>query len=223
MAVITALTLGTQGCHWLLPMNGPLHGPAMHDGEPELPPALEAPPGPAPGSLYTSATSMRLFDDLKAYRPGDILTVMLQESTVSSKNANTNLGKNASATLSPPNLLGKTYHDISASLSGTRSFTGKASASQQNLLTGSVTVVVQKVLPSGALYVKGSKLVRLNQGDEEVFVSGFVRPEDVSRDNKVSSLRLADAKISYTGRGDLAETNTMGWLSRILNSSWFPF
>ena len=209
------------GCQVVLPMNQPLDD---GDGdEPTLPEHMEPPALAAPGSLYTSATSMRLFDDLKAYRPGDILTVILQESTVSSKKADTSVGKNATATIATPSVLGNTYPKLAANLSGSRSFTGKAAALQQNHLAGSVTVVVQKVLPSGALFVKGSKQVRLNQGDEVIFVSGVVRPEDVTQENQVSSLRLAQARISYTGRGDLAESNSMGWLSRILNSAWFPF
>lgn len=220
--LVTALVTGLQGCQVVLPQNQPLDDPD-NDGEPVLTRALESPPAPAPGSLYTHATSMRLFDDLKAYRPGDILTVMLQEMTISSKKANTSLDKNASANITPPTVFGKNYSKLDMQLSGARNFGGKASTSQQNHLTGSVTVVVQKVLPSGALFVKGSKMVRLNQGDEVIYVSGVVRPEDVSQDNQVSSQRLAQAKISYTGRGDLAQTNTQGWFSRILNSSWFPF
>ncbi len=219
-AVTALLMLATvTACQVILPTNQPLDD----DDQPQLPEHLNPVALAAPGSLYTSATSMRLFDDLKAYRPGDILTVILQESTVSSKKANTSVGKDDAVTIATPSLLGNTYPKVAANLSGSRSFTGKASASQQNHLTGYVTVVVQKVLPSGALFVKGSKQVRLNQGDEVVFVSGVVRPEDVSQDNQVSSLRLAQARISYTGRGDLAESNTMGWLSRILNSAWFPF
>ncbi|USE38270.1 flagellar basal body L-ring protein FlgH [Endozoicomonas sp. SCSIO W0465] len=216
------LVVGLPGCQVVLPQNQPLTD-SGDDNEPLLTRALEAPPAPAPGSLYTYASSMRLFDDLKAYRPGDILTVVLQEMTSSSKKANTSLGKDSAANIAPPTVFGKTYSKLDMQISGNRSFDGKGSTSQQNQLTGSVTVVVQKVLPSGALVVKGSKMLRLNQGDEVVFVSGVVRPEDISQDNQVSSLRLAQAKISYTGRGDLAETNTQGWFSRILNSSWFPF
>ena len=218
VTAMLVLAAGT-GCQVILPQNQPLD-----DGDqPALPEHFSSTAVASPGSLYSSGTSMRLFDDLKAYRPGDILTVILQESTVSSKKADTSVGKDASATIATPSLLGNTYPKLAANLSGSRGFTGKASASQQNQLTGSVTVVVQQVLPSGALFVKGSKQVRLNQGDEVVFVSGLVRPEDVTQDNQVSSQRLAHARISYTGRGDMAESNTMGWLSRILNSAWFPF
>ena len=216
---VMLLLAAASGCQVILPRNQPLD-----DGDP---PVLPDYPGPtviaSPGSLYSSGTTMRLFDDLKAYRPGDILTVILQESTVSSKKADTSVGKDASASIAAPTVLGSSYPKLATNLSGSRGFTGKATASQQNHLAGSVTVVVQQVLPSGALFVKGSKQVRLNQGDEVVFVSGLVRPEDVTQDNHVSSLRLAEARISYTGRGDMAESNTMGWLSRILNSVWFPF
>ena len=182
------------------------------------------------GALYRETTSVRLFGDHKAYRVGDILTVTLDELTRSSKQADTSINKNNSIEMPDPTVFGRTGarilgsgHSLANTVDVERSFTGKGSTGQSNMLTGSVTVMVQAVMDNGCLYVRGKKTIRLTQGDEVLFIRGFVRPEDISPDNRVSSRRLADASISYTGKGDLAEANTQGWLSRVLNSRWFPF
>ncbi len=112
-------------------------------------------------------------------------------------------------------LLGSEW-SLQNSMDMKRNFSGKASNEQNNLLTGYVSVVVQQVLDNGSLYVKGHKQIRLGQGDEIIYLSGLVRPEDITLDNRVSSLRLANAKISYTGKGDMAEANVMGWMGAFL-------
>ena len=222
-ACLLAVVILVEGCQVLMPRNDSLGTEEDAMADPVLPQALLTADSPSPGSLYTSS-SMQLFNDRKAHRVGDILTVMLEELTSSSKKADTVMDKNSSVSMPTPTLLGETPNrPLNTSISGSRSFNGKAKTDQQNRLTGSITVVVEKVLAGGALFVRGSKVVRLNQGDEIIYVSGIVRPEDVTQDNLVSSRRLAQAKISYTGKGDIAETNTMGWLTRLLNSEWFPF
>jgi flagellar L-ring protein precursor FlgH len=79
------------------------------------------------------------------------------------------------------------------------------------------------VLPNGLLVVQGEKWLNLNRGEEYVRVSGLLRPEDVDGQNTVSSLRLADARIAYSGTGDFADTNKAGWLSRFFLSPLMPF
>ncbi|MCL6269554.1 flagellar basal body L-ring protein FlgH [Sansalvadorimonas sp. 2012CJ34-2] len=200
------------------------------EGIDDIPVPVVEPEALTVGSLYQEATAVRLFVDRKAYRVGDILTITLDELTRSSKKADTAVNKKSSIAIPDPTIFGKTGAHIlgsGRSLANTadidRGFTGKGSTGQSNMLVGSVTVMVQAVLENGTLYVKGSKTIRLTQGDEVLYISGLVRPEDISPDNRVSSKRLAEAKISYTGKGDLADANTQGWLNRILNSRLFPF
>ena len=184
----------------------------------------------SPGSLYSESSAIRLFVDRKAYRVGDILTVTLDELTRSSKRADTSFNKKHEVEIPDPTIFGKAGahilghgNSLENSASMNRQFSGNGRTGQSNMLVGSVTVMVQAVLENGALFVKGRKTIRLTQGDEVLFISGLVRPEDISPDNRVSSRRLAEAQISYTGKGDLAEANTQGWLGRILNSRFFPF
>lgn len=175
------------------------------------------------GSLFANRQVFALFQDRRAYREGDILTVLLAERTQSSKRANTSIDKNSNIGLNTPVIGGETFDDFSASVQGNRDFKGGASTSQQNSLAGYITVTVADVLPNGTLSVRGEKWIRLNQGDEYIRLSGLVRVEDIDGSNRVSSQRIANAQITYSGRGSLAEANQPGWLSRFFNSPLFPF
>mgnify|MGYP006145924255 FL=1 len=84
-------------------------------------------------------------------------------------------------------------------------------------------MTVVEVLPNGNLVVQGAKNLRLNQGDELVQVQGIVRAADIFPDNTIPSSRVADARIVYGGRGPVAQSNAMGWLSRFFNSALTPF
>ncbi|CAH6840351.1 Flagellar L-ring protein 2 [Vibrio chagasii] len=175
------------------------------------------------GSLYTGTTSMTLFQDRRAYRVGDILTVLLDEKTESDKSASTQYGKDSSANITAPTLGNKTFEDVSASVDATRDFDGAAASKQGNSLSGSITVTVYNVLPNGVLRVRGEKWLKLNQGDEYIRLTGNVRVDDIEADNTLSSQRIADARITYAGRGSFADTNTAGWLTQFFNSPWMPF
>ncbi|WKE66534.1 flagellar basal body L-ring protein FlgH [Gallaecimonas kandeliae] len=175
------------------------------------------------GSLYAKPSMLTLFQDRRAYRVGDILTIVLNEQTQSSKKADTSLDKSSSVGLAAPQLGNKELGDLSATLDGKRAFAGGASASQQNSLSGYITVTVAKVLANGVLAVRGEKWIRLNQGDEFLRLRGLVRVDDIDGQNRISSQRVANAQITYAGRGSLAEANQPGWLTRFFQSPLFPF
>ncbi len=174
-------------------------------------------------SLYTGPSALALFQDRRAYRVGDILTVTLDEKTKSDKNASTKYGKSSSANYLAPTVAGNTYDKLSANVSGSNDFDGSASSAQGNSLTGSITVTVYEVLPNGVLRVRGEKWLKLNQGDEFIRLTGNVRVDDIGSDNTLSSERIADARITYAGRGTFSDTNSAGWFTRFLNSPWMPF
>lgn len=181
----------------------------------------------ADGAIYHDAGNMELFADPRAHRVGDILTIVLQESTQASKKATTSTSKKDKTAIDAPTLLGQaaTLNGLPASigLNGDRSFAGDGSSSQSNQLSGQITVTVAQRLSNGNLVVRGEKWLTINQGQEMVRISGIVRPQDINPDNSVASSRVADARIAYTGRGSLADANTQGWLSRFFNSKWMPF
>ncbi|MDX9874819.1 MAG: flagellar basal body L-ring protein FlgH [Spongiibacteraceae bacterium] len=175
------------------------------------------------GSLFAESQVFALFQDRRAYRAGDILTVILAERTQSSKRADTAIDKSAGIELGVPVLGDRRFEDFSASVSGSRDFSGGARASQQNSLAGYITVTVDEVLPNGSLSVRGEKWIRLNHGDEYIRLKGLVRVDDIDVHNRISSQRIANAEITYAGRGSLAEATQPGWLSRFFNSPLFPF
>lgn len=175
------------------------------------------------GGLFRRDYMFTLLQDRRAYRVGDILTVVLEERTQSSKRADTSLGKSSSLDIGAPVIGNHTYDNLSASGKADRDFSGSASASQQNTLSGAITVMVTDVMANGALFIRGEKWIRLNQGDEYVRVNGLVRVEDIDLSNRISSQRIADARITYAGRGALAESNQSGWLSRFFSGPLAPF
>jgi flagellar L-ring protein precursor FlgH len=217
------------GCA-LVMLAGCASAPRTHDDAqwaPTAPMAQQVAPAQADGSIYHDTQSLELFTDPRAHRVGDILTVALVESTQASKKASTSTNKTDKAKIASPTLLGQPISIggklASIGLDGERSFDGAGSSSQSNQLIGQITVTVAQRLSNGNLLVHGEKWLTINQGQELVRISGIVRPQDIGQDNVVSSNRVADARISYTGRGTLADANTRGWLSRFFNSKWMPF
>ncbi|NAW70645.1 flagellar basal body L-ring protein FlgH [Vibrio sp. V27_P1S3P104] len=198
--------------------------PPSPNSEEYAPPKLDYTlPEAKSGSLYRHQYTMTLFQDRRAYRVGDILTVLLSEETESSKKAGTQFGKKSGVNLGMPTIGGKVIDELGVSIDGNRSFDGSASSSQGNKLQGAITVTVHEVLPNGVLRISGEKWLRLNQGDEFIRLMGIIRVDDISRSNQVSSKRIGDARITYSGRGSLADSNASGWLTRFFNSPWVPF
>lgn len=149
--------------------------------------------------------------------------MVLDEKTESDKNATTKYGKDSSLSVSAPTFGAQTIDNFSASADSARDFNGSATSKQGNSLSGSITVTVFDVLPNGVLRVRGEKWLRLNTGEEYLRLIGNVRVEDIDSNNMLSSQRIADARITYAGRGAFADTNQAGWLTQFFNSPWFPF
>lgn len=198
--------------------------------KPDLPAARALPP-PAPptaGAIYQAGQQMELFADLKARRVGDILTIKLNEAINASKNAVTKTNKATTIATTGPTIFGRAITTggvpiLNTSLNGGDTFDGEGSSTQSNSLVGSITVAVIGVQANGNLIVQGDKTLKLNQGDEFVRISGVIRPADIGADNTVTSDRVADARISYSGKGAVASSNNMGWLARFFNSPFMPF
>ena len=206
--------------------------------DPQFAPVLaSSPPRPRPeeGSLFTAGYGISLFGNTNSHRVGDIITIVLEERTVSSKTSAVAVDKESSHSLlegGAGTILGKDlskklplFGDITlpTDVAQNREFAGDASADQSNRLTGNISVTITDVLPNGNLVVRGEKWMTLNRGDEYIRISGMLRAEDVTLSNTVSSTKLANARIAYSGTGDLANSQQMGWLSRFFNSPWWPF
>lgn len=205
------------------------HNP-VKPGDPAYAPVMSLPsatPKPQAGSLFLAGNGMELFNDRKANRVGDVITIVLDERTVSQKTNNVSVKKESDASFNAGPVLGTTpsYGNMSldTDIQQDRDFTGEADADQSNSLQGNITVTVSDIMPNGNLVVRGEKWMMLNRGDEYIRISGILRPEDVTPENTVPSNRLANARISYSGTGELADSNQMGWLSKFFNSPVWPF
>ncbi|KAA8918702.1 MULTISPECIES: flagellar basal body L-ring protein FlgH [Xanthomonas] len=183
---------------------------------------------PTAGAIYAAGPGLQLYSDRRARDVGDLLTITLVESTNASSTANTSISKKDAVTMATPTLLGAPLtvngtNILNNSTSGDRSFAGKGNTAQSNTMQGSITVTVMQRLPNGNLVIQGQKNLRLNQGDELVQVQGVVRAADIAPDNTIPSSKVAEARIAYGGRGAVAQSNAMGWLSRFFNSRISPY
>ena len=164
--------------------------------------------------------------DRRANKVGDIITITLEESMTAANSGSETLSKTDSyifdlpgALFGPSSLIGKLLFPDGVkedNLTGgtTQSFTGSGTAAQANTLAGTLSVTVVRVYPNGNLEVKGERKLSYNSGTEYIRVAGVIRPEDISSSNTVSSTKVADAQISYTGTGDMNDSVTRGWLGR---------
>jgi len=179
----------------------------------------ERPHVPANGAIFQASTGFAaLHEGNRAHRVGDSLTILLVERMLAEKEAASNTARDGNIGLTPP--VSGPFSFLSPNAlkaSGTQSFDGKGTAEQSNRLSGEVSVTVAEVYPNGTMLVRGQKQVTLNRGDEYVQISGLVRPADVDFNNRVLSTRVADARITYTGRGDIHRASRQGWLQRFFS------
>ena len=210
--------------------------PPPKPDDPYYAPVLPRTPAPAAqnnGSIYQAGFENNLYGDRKAFRVGDIITITLNEKTQASKKASSDISKDSKnklgltsmfgSSLTTNNPVGSGDLSLSAEYSGNRESKGDSQAGQSNSLTGSITVTVADVMPNGIIAVRGEKWMTLNTGNELVRIAGLVRADDIATDNTVSSTRVADARITYSGTGAFADASQPGWLDRFFLSPLWPF
>ncbi len=181
----------------------------------------------ATGGIYNSRASESWFGRGRNYQVGDVITVLLSESTQAKRSQDSLVSRDSSNDVVPtgmtarataaPGLLSGMKLD-----GGSISSTGTGTANQLATLEGSVAVTVVQVLANGNLVLRGEKQLALSEGSEVIQVAGTIRPEDVAPNNTVQSRRLANAQITYRGTGDLAAASRAGWGTSALLKLW-PF
>lgn len=224
--LLTALVLLTvlQGCASREPALSTLS--PSPDFAPVYPLAKDQ-TAPATGGIYGNRQSDAWFGRGRNYQVGDLITVLLNESTQADRSQKTDISRDASNTALPrgTNLLLGNIHPILDGLNvnaAKTTSTGKGTAAQGASLTGSVTVTVTEILANGNLVVRGEKKLGLSEGTEVIQVAGVIRPQDIGPNGTVQSLRLANAQIAYRGTGDLASASKPGWGTNALMKFW-PF
>lgn len=180
-------------------------------------PDMHAQAVPATGSIYQNNLARPLFEDRRARRVGDTITINLVERNTAQKNANASAGRTGSMTggiTASSRLPLGGLAGLNAEAEVESDFAGRGAAAANNVFNGTITVTVIDVYPNGNLLVSGEKLVAINQGNEYIRFSGVVNPNNVTGANTVQSTQVADARIEYRGSGFIDESNTMGWLQR---------
>ena len=169
LALVVAASL-LAGCAALQP-------PPVRPGPSDEAPTISRVMGPkgSSGGVYSPDVGLSLTSDSRAFRVGDVVTVSLQETTQASKKAGTSYSKDSDNNINAPSLLGKVFPKASIGLGSSSNFAGDATSTQQNALTGAITVIVQEVLPNGLLRVAGEKTLTLNNGEEFVRLRGLGR------------------------------------------------
>lgn len=238
---LALLVAALAGCNMT-----PSRDPAFAPVRPMMPPQS----GNDDGAIFIArdeparTSAFNLFQDSRARNAGDILTIKLVENTSVEKENETVLESDTNISVTAPTIFGVSPKipgiftpkeitsrilgepsgdfNLNTSLASGKDFDGKGESSQSNKVSGEITVSVVRVLANGYLVVRGEKLYTLNRGHEHLRFSGIVRPEDIAADNSVISTRVANARIVYSGEGEVAGAGTLGWLGRFFLSAIFP-
>ena len=204
---------------------------AVHEKISNKPPAKMA-----EGSLWPGDNPRNiLFTDAKAKEVGDIVTVVIEEDATSTQSATTDTSKETDIDFQTNTVLGIPTDlgidnflgfgdpfNPSVNASTSRSNQGAGTTSRLGRLSGTVTVIVTNVYPNGNLSIAGSRTVAINNEKQIMNLQGTIRPMDINFDNTISSRFIANAAITYTGNGIVADEQRAGWLTRILSKVW-PF
>jgi flagellar L-ring protein precursor FlgH len=180
-------------------------------------PVMRMEPVSANGSIFQAAYSRPLFEDRRARFVGDTITINITESTTASAaNANkldkSNAQKASVSALA--GLPGSGLAGINLGATSSTAFSGKGSAANNNVFTGSITVTVIDVMPNGNLLVSGEKQLAIGEEQEFVRISGVVNPSFVDFSNSIASSKVADARIEYKSAGQISDGQIMGWMAR---------
>jgi len=170
-----------------------------------------------------------LLGDRRAMQRGDILTVVIEINDSANISNSSGRSRNSSQNMSLPSLFGLPQRADqglptgasmadAVDLSSSSSFAGNGSVSRNEQLTLRVAATVLDVMPNGVLSIAGSQEVRVNFELRELLVTGFVRPEDVTRQNEISYDKIASARISYGGRGQISEVQQPRYGQQIADS-----
>ncbi len=190
---------------------------------PPPPPMPATIPGAASGSQGAIFQASQGYSALvvgnRARSLGDMVTILLVESTSTSKSTSGATDRSGSFGLIPPAAGPLGFLNPNAlNASGNGSFSGGGDAAQQNQMTGVVSVTIAAIYPNGTAEVVGEKQMALSQGDEWVQFAGRIRLVDIDADNTLASSRVANARIIYTGQGAVQQASRPGWLSRFFGA-----
>ncbi len=156
-----------------------------------------------------------MFADKKARDVGDILTIVISESTTQTATKSRSNSKSGNTTLNAGTGI---FHFLAAaSAGGSDSFTANGSASDTNSFSGQITVTVVEVLPNDNMVIEGTQSIWQNRDEHKITLRGIIRRADVTANNTVPSYKVADATLKFDGKGPLNAKQRQGILTQIFN------
>ena len=175
-------------------------------------------------------------DDLFAYRratrPGDVLTVLINEQSLADGEANTKLDRQSSYQAGVTSMLGLmtqlTEQDARitpatmVNATNTSKFKGAGASDRATSVQATIPAVVVGRNKAGLLRVEGHRVILVNQEEHHFYISGLVRRDDIDDRNEIPSSRIAEAEMEFTGRGTLTNQAKQGWLHTFFDVIW-PF
>lgn len=185
---------------------------------------LPAGAGAANGSIWPSDSTRSMFADKRARAVGDIVTVLVQESTTASKDNSTKTSKSSSVNASIDTFL---YSPTASSLltkggtmpamrfGGSQDFDGGGKINNSERITGRVAVKVVDTLPNGNLIIEGRRETHISGEKQEAILRGIIRGEDILANNTVFSYNVVDASIRFVSKGTISDNQRKGWLFRV--------
>lgn len=189
--------------------------------------ATQAQNRPTTGSIYSEAQTGYL-EDTRALRVGDVVLVRISEKADAEGGATTNLSKETNRSAGVDALMGlvpaiqKAYPNIDPkalmAMASSYDFAGEGKTQRAGSLNAMIGVKVKQEMPNGDLFVEGTKVVMINYEEQHLYISGVIRSSDIAPDNSVDSRLIADARVEFTGRGDIDDQVERGWLTKFLDA-----
>lgn len=191
---------------------------------------------PKEGSLWPGETSDNLlFADTKAKEVGDVVTVNLEEDFTSTQSATTDTGKDTDLNITTGSVFGlptnfgisnflgsNASFDPNINATTSRSTSGSGTTTREGSMTGTMAAIITEILDSGNFRIEGRRTVTINNEDQIMVLEGIIRRVDIGFDNSISSEKIANAAITYTGKGVIADEQKVGWFTRFITYVW-PF
>ena len=167
----------------------------------------------------TATQSYSLFTTPRARKVGDVVTVIISESSLASQSAKTDMGKKANTSGEISSFFQEAQ---GVSLPAWKwehknNYQGTGSTQRKGTLIAKITAQITEVLPNGNLRIQGRRRIKVNNEEQIISVEGIIRPADINEDNSIYSIYIADAQIKYEGKGVLGENQRPGILSRIFS------
>ncbi|EGJ09576.1 MULTISPECIES: flagellar basal body L-ring protein FlgH [Rubrivivax] len=218
---LAAAALALAGCETMYP-TVQFEQPTGAD----TPPPVVAAEAPSTGAIFQTSQYRPLFEDHRARQAGDTLQVRIVEKISATAKSTSSLDKttdlSGGITALPGINAATALRRAAVSANSENSFAGKGSTQNSNDFQGTITVTVRGVLPNGHLLVAGEKQIGVNANVDVLRFSGQVDPRAIEPGNVVQSTRIANVRLEQRGRGAQADTNAVGWLSRVFFSVLWP-